>query len=126
MRAIQLIVALVLSLDLAGCASAADQRKLHEGKGDARTQKQVVPRRAVPMTIERPPAAMPPPLSPPPRTAVPAVPQTSVPQGPSPITGCDPGGCWSGGNRYEGGAGGTYLDRSGRLCQGNGAWMQCF
>lgn len=49
-----------------------------------------------------------------------------VPQAPVPITTCDPGGCWGGGIRYEGGAGNTYLDRNGRLCQGNGAWVQCF
>jgi hypothetical protein len=122
MPAIHIIVALLLSLDFAGCAIAADERKLHEGKGDAKTQKPIAPRRAVPMVIERPPAATPPA----PSTTVPAVPQSTVPQGPSPITGCDPGGCWSGGNRYEGGAGGTYLDRGGRLCQGNGTWMQCF
>jgi hypothetical protein len=122
MASIRFIVAFLVSFLLAGCASAAAERQLQEGKSDARQQKQAAPRRAVPMVIERPPAATPPA----PSTTSPSIPQTAVPPGPSPVTSCDAGGCWSGGQRYQGGAGGTYLDRSGRLCQSNGTWMQCF
>ncbi|HCY63884.1 MAG TPA: hypothetical protein DHV59_13870 [Oxalobacteraceae bacterium] len=46
---------------------------------------------------------------------------------PVPVTGCDPGGCWDGsGNRYNSGAGNTYLNNAGKLCTRNGTWMQCF
>jgi hypothetical protein len=78
---------------------------------------------APPMNTNRmPPAVTTAPVSPP----AAHVPQPIAPQAPRPISSCDPGGCWIGGERYNGGAGGTYLDKSGRLCQGNGNWMQCF
>ncbi|HYD59089.1 MAG TPA: hypothetical protein VEC35_01955 [Noviherbaspirillum sp.] len=114
--------ALLLSLPVAGCASTVADRQLLEAKGDGAARKQDVPRRAMPMVIERPSPAAPSA----PRTTAPSIPQTTVPPGPSPVTSCDAGGCWSGGQRYQGGAGGTYLDRSGRLCQSNGTWMQCY
>lgn len=70
------------------------------------------------------------------RRAVPVVPPAKVPrtsqaqpvgpQAPVPVTSCDPGGCWGSDNRYQGGTGNTYLDRNGRMCQGNGTWMQCY
>jgi len=69
------------------------------------------------------PSSPPRPATPAPTVSIPR--QAPVPQGPFPVTSCDAGGCWSNGNRYDG-AGGTYLDRSGKLCQGNGTWMQCF
>lgn len=66
----------------------------------------------------------------PPPTTVPraVVPPSVAPpaSGPAPLSGCDPGGCWSAGERYNGGTGDTFLNRQGRLCQRNGAWMQCF
>ncbi len=61
-----------------------------------------------------------------PNPPVVTLPQPVAPSAPAPVTSCDAGGCWSGGSRYNGGAGGTYLDKNGRLCQGNGTWMQCF
>ena len=62
-----------------------------------------------------------------PRIVVPAVPTPpSVSSPPAPVTACDPGGCWSAGERYQGGTGDTYLDRNGRLCRGSGGWMQCY
>lgn len=117
MPAIRFVLMLLLTFPLASCAST----DVTESKGQEAQQKKP-PRRAVPALADRPAA----PTPPVPAVPVPAVPQTGVPPGPAPVTGCDPGGCWSGGNRYNGGAGGTYLDRGGRLCQGNGTWMQCF
>lgn len=57
-----------------------------------------------------------------------SMPQANVtPPAPAPITSCDAGGCWSsGGGRYQSGAGNTYFDNAGKLCQRQGAWMQCF
>ncbi len=59
---------------------------------------------------------------------VPVMPQPAQPDKPQPLTGCDPGGCWdTGANRYHGGGNHpSYLNNAGRLCQRNGAWMQCF
>jgi len=50
----------------------------------------------------------------------------SRPTAPVPLTNCDAGGCWSGGTERYQGPGPGYLDRSGRLCQRQGGWMQCF
>lgn len=121
MSSIPIGISLLFLFLHAGCTSAdVGDRKLREA--EAAKAGPVLPRRAVPMTAERP--------SPPatPASAPRIVPPTvvaPVPQRPVPITSCDPGGCWGNGNRYNG-AGGTYLDRSGRVCQGNGTWMQCF
>ena len=47
--------------------------------------------------------------------------------GPVPLSSCDAGGCWStNADRYNGGAGGVYLDKRGKPCQRQGPWMQCF
>lgn len=125
MPVIRFILTLLLMLTLAGCASAgSDESKLPERQAGSVPQKKQVPRRAVPALIDRTPSVATP--APQVTAPLPPVPQTAVPSGPAPVTGCDPGGCWSGGNRYNGGAGGTYLDKGGRLCQSNGTWMQCF
>jgi hypothetical protein len=88
-------------------------------------QKPAMPRRAVPALPERMPAPpRPPPSSVPPVAIPPAA--APAPPGPVPLTTCDAGGCWSGGARYNGGTGDTYLDRNGRMCQRNGTWMQCY
>lgn len=107
-----------LALPLAACAG----NELAERKEPQAQRKNEVPRRAVPALVERPATVTPPA----PAVPMPSVPQTSVPSGPAPVTGCDAGGCWSGGNRYNGGTGGTYIDKGGRPCQSNGAFMQCF
>jgi len=80
-------------------------------------------RRAVPATIVR----MPDPPAPPPSPAPPviAVPQPVGPPSPAPVTSCDAGGCWSGGERYQG-SGGNYVTPGGKTCRSNGAFMQCF
>jgi hypothetical protein len=114
--------ALLFLAQLSNCASAdVGERKLREAQ--AAKAKPVMPRRAVPMRTERPfiPAAP----APAPRIVPPTI-VAPVPQAPVPITGCDPGGCWGNGNRYQGGTGNTYLDRNGRMCQGNGSLMQCY
>jgi len=120
MSAMRVALMLLCILPLGACASnePADSK----GPEIQSKQKKAPPRRAVPALVERPLPATPPP----PAVPMPSIPQAAVPSGPAPVTGCDPGGCWSGGNRYHGGAGGTYLDKGGRVCQGNGSWMQCF
>lgn len=90
---------------------------------DKEAPKNAMPRRAVPATIARMPAP-PAPAANPPAPAIPA--QRPVgPPAPAPVTGCDAGGCWSGGVRYQG-SGGTYTDRAGKVCQNTGGFMQCF
>ena len=120
MAAIRLVSIVLFALPFAACAS----NDIAE-KSEARQQKDV-PRRAVPALVDRPitrPVAPPPPV---PTVPMPSVPQSTVPPSPAPVTACDPGGCWSGGTRYNGGAGGTYIDKGGRPCQSNGTFMQCF
>lgn len=115
MAAIRLVLLFLVALPFAACASTDVAEKKEQAS-------KPMQRRAVPALADRP--VTPPPSAP--SVPMPAVPQTAVPSGPAPVTGCDPGGCWSGGTRYNGGAGGTYLDKGGRLCQSNGAFMQCF
>ncbi|HZW22480.1 hypothetical protein [Noviherbaspirillum sp.] len=124
MPAIRCVLMLLCSLPLAACAGTEVTESKPQDKPAA--QKKVPPRRAVPALVERPLPSTPPA----PQVPMPSIPQPAqpaVPSVPAPVTACDPGGCWSGGARYEGGgAGGTYLNKGGRLCQSNGAWMQCF
>jgi hypothetical protein len=77
----------------------------------------------VPATIMR--MSEPPVPAPSPAPPVLAVPQPVGPPSPAPITSCDAGGCWSGGERYQG-SGGTYVAPGGGACRSNGAFMQCF
>jgi hypothetical protein len=59
--------------------------------------------------------------------AIAALPQPVLPGAPSLLTSCDPGGCWdSHGKRYNSGGANTYLNQSGRPCNRNGIWVQCF
>ncbi|MET3132154.1 hypothetical protein AAKU55_002424 [Oxalobacteraceae bacterium GrIS 1.11] len=93
-------------------------------------------RRAVPQIIGRMPqqAPVPAPGLPPAYgyrpPAAPAPASAPVPPGPQlplPVLGCDLGGCRDpAGTRHDGGVGGATLDPSGRLCQRNGVWLQCF
>ncbi|MFC7515311.1 hypothetical protein ACFQUU_09860 [Herbaspirillum sp. GCM10030257] len=80
-------------------------------------------RRVVPATIVRMPE--PPVPAPSPAPPILAVPQAVGPPPPAPVTSCDSGGCWSGGERYQG-SGGTYVAPGGQTCRSNGAFMQCF
>lgn len=118
MAAIRLVLICLFALPLAACAST----DIAEKKEPEPKQTKQIPRRAVPAMVDRPNTTTPPP----PTVPMPSVPQAAVPAGPSAVTGCDPGGCWSGGARYNGGAGGTYIDKGGRPCQSNGTFMQCF
>lgn len=89
-----------------------------------------VPQQPVPPISPLPP--MPPAAQPkPPSVQSPAAPPAPAAVGPSPpapVTICDANGCWnSDAGRYSGGAAaGTYLDKSGRLCQRQGIWVQCY
>lgn len=114
---------LLCLVQVVGCTSAdVTLRKPLAPRADAASEEKplVLPRPMPPMK-ERPATPIPRPA---PVTIAPAQPVGS--RAPVPITSCDPGGCWGPDNRYQGGAGNTYLDRNGRLCQGNGTWMQCF
>ncbi|WP_151632437.1 hypothetical protein [Noviherbaspirillum aerium] len=101
------------------------QQQQHQQRDGAEQEapRNVMPRRAVPATVARMPAPPAPAANP----AAPVIPaQRPVgPPAPAPVTGCDAGGCWSGGVRYQG-SGGTYTDRAGKVCQNNGGFMQCF
>lgn len=123
MRATRASVFLLCLLQLAGCTSAdvALRKPQALRADDAREEMPPVLPRPMPQVNERPVKPIPRPA---PVTIAPA--QPVGPQAPVPVTSCDPGGCWGPDNRYQAGAGNTYLDRNGRLCQGNGAWMQCF
>ncbi|WP_199724713.1 hypothetical protein [Noviherbaspirillum saxi] len=81
-----------------------------------------VTRRAVPATIVRMPE--PPAPAPVPAPPVIATPQPVGPPAPAPVTGCDAGGCWSGGTRYLN-SGGNYVSPEGRTCRSVGALLQC-
>ena len=118
MNAIRLLSMLLLALPLAACAG---NHVAGKKEPEAKVRKDV-PRRAVPALVDRPVTPTPPPQTVP----MPAIPPAAVPSAPATVTGCDAGGCWSGGTRYNGGAGGTYIDKGGRPCQSNGAFMQCF
>jgi hypothetical protein len=89
--------------------------------------KDTAAKRAVPRVVEPPPTM---PLAPiaAPHAAPPAVAvQPTKPLAPTPVTGCDPGGCRdTGGNRYNGATGNTYLDQNGKPCNRTGTWVQCF
>lgn len=80
-------------------------------------------RRAVPQTIQRMPRQPVPAASLP----APAPAAVTVPGTPLPLNGCDSGGCRdAAGVRHEGGVGNATLDRNGRLCNREGAWLQCY
>lgn len=117
-KTIRVLLSLLL-IPLAACAAG----KKDGGGAQAKTEraKQVAPLRAMPRSAG--PASAPPSKPPAPVAA----PRDLTPAPPSVIGVCDPGGCWdTGGNRYNGGASGTFLNGSGRLCQRNGVSMQCF
>jgi hypothetical protein len=124
---VRIVAVLLVCLQADACAAAETVGcKPPAGKTECEKGKPAKQRRAVPQQLEpraTPPAAPVQQHQPPPPAPQSAVPPTA----PSPVTTCDAGGCWnSGASRYNGGAGGTYLDNSGRLCQRQGAWMQCF
>ncbi|HYD93796.1 MAG TPA: hypothetical protein VEC01_00625 [Noviherbaspirillum sp.] len=120
-------LAFLALLNLAGCTSADIRPHVPREVSGSAAQQAAPPAPSAPparRTITPAPARTVP--TPPPAPAIVLPPQSSVPPGPVPVTGCDPGGCWGAGTRYQGGEGGAYLDKSGRLCQGNGTWMQCY
>lgn len=88
-------------------------------------EKAAVRKPGVPHGIEQQPS--PSAVSVKPEMPTPVAARAIQPTAPLPVPTCDPGGCWdSGGNRYHGGVGNTYLDQNGRPCQRNGGWLQCF
>lgn len=127
MNAFRAAVLLFLLAGLGACTSAdVALRRPREVVAHPEQRAPDVPR--LPMQMPHPDArrVIPQPPQPKPGPVIVPPPESAVPSPPVPITSCDPGGCWSGGTRYEGGAGNTYLDGNGRMCQGNGTWMQCY
>ncbi len=93
-------------------------------------------RRAVPQVLSTMPVqsrARQPADAPPSVTVAPGTPQAAAsrpPSQPSPtpsaIIGCDSGGCRdAGGARYNGGVGNAVIDRNGKLCTRDGAFLRC-
>lgn len=87
-----------------------------------------MPRRPVPLTVQQMPRNK---LAP--QVAMPA-PQPSTPietlmrppGTPIPAIGCTAGGCYdASGVRHNTGPGGTTITPAGKLCQRQGAWLQC-
>jgi hypothetical protein len=126
MRKTKIFAQLLFLISLAGYAFAdAGKCKSPEARAEQPKKSAAGPRRAVPQNVERRPSL--------PAATVrrslalpPAAPSPVKPAAPFPVTTCDAGGCWSAnGSRYQGGAGNIYLDSNGKLCQRNGAWMQC-
>jgi hypothetical protein len=119
------LLPVLLSLSLPLFAGAGEVQD--SSKDGLPTQRKSVPRRAVP--DQRPYYAAPVIPSPPSVRVVPPVilPGTAAPSAPAPLGTCDGAGCWnSEGGRYNGGTGNTYLNNGGRLCNRNGASVQCF
>lgn len=128
MPALPRIVALIVLLHMAGCSSVdiAPHAPRDVASFPARqVEASTAPQDGAPA---RPRLHAAVPHVPLPHIAPPSVPEKAPvgPQAPAPVITCDPAGCWSDGKRYEGGAGGTFLDRNGRMCQGSGNWIQCF
>lgn len=127
MKIRRFLLSLLLLLPLAVHAATGKTGNRPAQLNTACVKKPPAPRRAVPRI---PAQSLPAPVAPVAPLAVPAAPAQAAPNSPAPpatIGTCDPGGCWdAGANRYNGGAGGAFLDRSGRLCQRNGVSMQCF
>lgn len=110
------------------CSLAPDGRKLLVEPCRPAPARNVTQRRAVPLTIQPlPRASVPPPV------ALPAIPPTQPldalmrpPGSPVPLLSCDPAGCFdTSGARHNNAGSGASVSPSGKLCQRNGAWLQC-
>jgi len=120
------------------CKLAPDGRSLAVEPCRPAPSRNFTQRRAVPQTIERMPApptaarapgAAPPAVLPstPPALNTPARPPAGAPTTPQALGGCDGGGCRDvNGVRYQGPAGGTFVNPAGRPCTSNGTTVQCF
>lgn len=117
MKSVKFLASLLFFMQLTTACALADTG-VRETESASAGESVIRPGSVMPLPAERRPAV---PVPPPP--ARPA----AVPTPPTPITTCDAGGCWNAnGGRYNGGPGNTYMDRNGRLCQRNGAWMRCY
>jgi hypothetical protein len=111
------------------CLSEGNEAK-QQLKQDAKDKQEEVDRsparrRAAPSIIQRAQPVPPMPIRR--EQSVPQAPAPARPTSPVPLGSCDAGGCWdNNANRYNGGAAGTYLDKSGKPCQRVGSWIQCF
>ena len=103
-------------------AGQANDKKVYRGTAPPRGRHvPYVP----PVAIERKSSAPSVPVPPSP-SSLPSMRPGNKTQSPVVVNVCDAGGCWdSGGNRYSGGTGDTYLNAAGKPCQRMGTWMQC-
>lgn len=129
----QLALCMALAALLAGGAHAverpprAGEVEQQAKPGKPAPKKSAVKRRAVTAVIDGTPRiAAPRSDLAAPALTVPATPLPALP-GPAPIMRCDGGGCVdTSGTRYNGGVGTTLLSPQGKLCNNNGATVQCF
>lgn len=126
MKSGRILMQLMLCAQLAGCAYAdtgdcRPENRLDCEKARAAARKRIAP----PPNIGRAQPKVPAPGATQP--APPIVAPSQPAAGPAIIGICDAGGCWDNrANRYNGGAGNTYLNSNGRPCHQVGQTMQCF
>lgn len=110
------------------CQLSADGRRLVAEPCRTAPAARPMPRRPVPLTIQRmpnnkvaPQVAMP--------QMAPSTPIETLmqpPGAPIPAVGCNAGGCYDpSGVRHNSGAAGTTVTPAGKLCQRQGVWLQC-
>lgn len=110
------------------CSLAPDGRKLLVEPCRPAPSRNFTQRRSTPLTLQPMPRA---PVAPP--VASPAIPPTQSldtlmrpPGAPVPLLSCDPGGCFdTSGARHNNAGSGSSITPSGKLCNRNGAWLQC-
>lgn len=110
------------------CTLSADGQRLAVEPCRTAPPRHPMPRRPVPIIVQRQPALpLPRPLPMPAMPASPSVPSLLMPPGaPTPALNCDAGGCYDlSGVRHNNAAGNSTLTPSGKLCIHNGVWLQC-
>jgi hypothetical protein len=110
------------------CTLSADGQHLAVEPCRTAPARKPMPRRPVPQIVQRMPVA------PAPRAvSAPVLPPTpslqellQPPRTPIPALGCDGGGCYdASGARHNNAGNGVTITPSGKLCNRNGAWLQC-
>jgi hypothetical protein len=110
------------------CELSADGKRLAVEPCRTAPAAAPMPRRPVPLTVQQmprnklaPQVAMPQPA---PSTPIETLMQP--PGTPIPAIGCTAGGCYdASGVRHNAGPAGTTITPAGKMCQRNGAWLQC-
>ncbi|MQA20029.1 hypothetical protein GEV01_10975 [Rugamonas sp. FT103W] len=110
------------------CTLSADGKRLAVEPCRTAPARVPMPRRPVPLTIQRMPI-----VKQAPQVAMPSAPPTpsmqtllNPPNAPQMLSGCGPTGCYDANGAHINNAGpGTVVSPSGKLCHRNGALMQC-